>query len=565
MHLAQDAGAGRSRAGADLCSIELAEGSTLDPCPPAPTERRQERRSPARGRRTLPARSRWLEPPPPPDSDALPWSNLRTLERVLNALKSHHFGFLERAELATLRELVGFRNRHSGRCNPARATLAYAAGYKSVRTIDEALAMLIRSEAEGGHGLVVREMRRFRGVQSSSLYWFTERFYALIFAYEAELAARAHHVRQSAIFAPCRAQKPLPNGSSLSDPSLLSSSLDLSLGKGEPPRADAHEEEPPVVRLAEVDEPARLSLSACDAFAETFWPRRAAKYGGSPDGRRHGDELEIEQRIELGAEMRNLAARGRASAVNRGLDLDHDAIAAELHAELADVWLEHTGRKRDDADPGFLVMAQHPLSRLLGDLTWASERALLRWESRLAKRRPKRGTEALTTERRDLAPTGPRRVTVYHEDFAPVDFSQHAAKLLALGSGRADAVASVGTLESVAAALDDLGEPDVAEVAIDVGTAPPEGAAAALDDLDELDAGAVALEAGEVVLEDLGEPDVAEVAIDAGTAPPEGAAATEQPEAAELAEIAQARAEFMEIVRGRRSPLRTRGPRTWRG
>jgi hypothetical protein len=326
-----------------------------------------------------------------------------------------------------LRALVNFRNHKTGRCNPSRDALAFAAGYKSVRRIDDALCTLIRSQEHGGHGLVVRELRRWRGVQSSSLYWFTPRFYELLVAYEAELEGRAYHVRQSAKIAPCRVQLLPPNkGSSLSDPSPCSSSPNRSLREEEQPRAWAREETPPVVRSPERDERSRLSLTAYDAFAETFWPRRADKYG-EPPGRRHrGDELAEEDRITLGAEVRNLIARGGAAAAERGVLLQPEAVAEELRAELADVWLEHTGRQRDDNDPGFLVVAHHPLERLLGDLTWASERALLRWESRLVKRRPKRGAgREAPPAAIEAMPKQPRRPTVFHEDFAPADFSHY--------------------------------------------------------------------------------------------------------------------------------------------
>ncbi|WP_437598960.1 hypothetical protein WMF28_39795 [Sorangium sp. So ce590] len=112
-------------------------------------------------------------PPPPPDAEAIDWADPWTKVVIGNALNSGVFAFLARHELNTLREVVQFRNAQRGRCDPSRHGLAFAAGYSSARRVDDMLSRLIASTDQGGHGLVVRELRRWRGVQTLSRSWTT--------------------------------------------------------------------------------------------------------------------------------------------------------------------------------------------------------------------------------------------------------------------------------------------------------------------------------------------------------------------------------------------------------
>ncbi|WP_437804531.1 hypothetical protein [Sorangium sp. So ce693] len=123
-------------------------------------------------------------------------------------------------------------------------------------------------------------------------------------------------------------------------------------------------------------------LEAFARFCVIFWAKRGELYGEPPQARTRNDALSSAEQQELGAYLRNLAARAVACAAQRDQGADPAEVFSVLATVLVDGWLHHPGKD------GYLTKRQHPLARLMDDYRRFGEEALERWVARLPRSRP---------------------------------------------------------------------------------------------------------------------------------------------------------------------------------
>lgn len=280
---------------------------------------------------------------------------------------------------------------------PEQATIAGRAFYGERRTRDALKAL--RDE----HDLITWERRRYRGVQTSNLYEWTPRFWAVVNAWGG-CATAGKECRPQAAKSAVRRRQPLPTNGEI--PFSERSSLN-GIQRGaeahtttEPPSPALAPEASPFPSFSEQqaegalgaapflsddDDPAFVELTAAHAAAHAATYRAAIEATGQRYSAHDAGTIRRDFRPAVALELRNLAARAHALALGKHRDdLTTDAIRVELTAGIVAAYMAQ--------DRTWLREHRHCLGGLWGnggndgkpcDLLALAPRVLERWAEAL--------------------------------------------------------------------------------------------------------------------------------------------------------------------------------------
>ena len=280
---------------------------------------------------------------------------------------------------------------------PEQATIAGRAFYGERRTRDALKAL--RDE----HDLITWERRRYRGVQTSNLYEWTPRFWAIVNAWGG-CATAGKKCRPQAAKSAVRRRQPLPTNGEI--PFSERSSLNgIQRGAEAPATTEPPSPAPPPEAspfpsfseqqaegalgaapfLSDDDDPAFVELTAAHAAAHAARYRAAIEATGQRYSAHDAGTIRRDFRPAVALELRNLAARAHALALGKHRDdLTPDAIRVELTAGIVAAYMAQ--------DRTWLREHRHCLGGLWGnggndgkpcDLLALAPRVLERWAEAL--------------------------------------------------------------------------------------------------------------------------------------------------------------------------------------